>query len=660
MLGRRFIELYAKDNRLVRGLAAAQKRLQAFGASVRQIGTRVAAIGTAAFAPLAAAARQFAVQGAGLDDMSKRTGIAAKALGQLGYAAQLSGTTLPVVENGIKRMQRTIGDATDGMASASDALAALGVSAAELAGLSPEQQFLRLADGIAAIEDPTLRAARAQEVFGRAGTELLGMMEEGSQGIARLRREAQELGIVLSNADVAQAAELDDQFEKIGIQLKAAFMQIGAALAQPATALAKAVSGVLKQVVGWITQNKQLVVTVLKVAAAVVAGGASLVVLGTLISGVGAALGVVGSVITGVGAAIAVLGSILAALVSPIGLVVAGVVALGGYLVYASGAGGKALDWLAGRFEALKADALVAFGAIGDALAAGDLALAGKILWLTLKLEWQKGVDFLMQAWTKFKTAFLQVGTDAFYGLAIIFNNVLAGLEVAWVESTSFLADAWTRFTGRVTKGWNSAVGFLRKTWARFKGLFDESIDVEAEVQRIDQEVAQHNAAQQQETEATLARREDERAARRQSIERDRAGAEQELASSADEVNARRAADARADIEASEQALEAARREWLEAIEQAAQKRKAADEPGPEGPAEFQPPDITAVLGDLEDSLAGAQQRTLDVQGTFNAAAVGGLAAAGPADRIAKATEETAHGVQRLVRHADHGGLVFE
>jgi len=48
------------------------------------------------------------------------------------------------------------------------------------------------------------------------------------------------------------------------------------------------------------------------------------------------------------------------------------------HLVHASGAGGKALDWLGDRFGTLKDDALSAYQGIADAFAAGDLALAVK------------------------------------------------------------------------------------------------------------------------------------------------------------------------------------------------------------------------------------------------------------------------------------------
>src|SRR5690606_30856744 len=96
----------------------------------------------------------------------------------------------------------------------------------------------------------------------------------------------------------------------------------------------------------------------LKVAAAVVAAGAALVVLGTLVSGLGAALGVLASIITGVGAAFGVLAGAIGFLVSPIGLVIAALALLGTYLVQTTDIAGQALDWLGDRFNMLKDTAL--------------------------------------------------------------------------------------------------------------------------------------------------------------------------------------------------------------------------------------------------------------------------------------------------------------
>lgn len=53
-VGRAFVELFADDSKLVRGLRRAQRRLKAIGASVRAIGLKLLGLGAAIGAPFAA------------------------------------------------------------------------------------------------------------------------------------------------------------------------------------------------------------------------------------------------------------------------------------------------------------------------------------------------------------------------------------------------------------------------------------------------------------------------------------------------------------------------------------------------------------------------------------------------------------------------------
>ena len=75
-------------------------------------------------------------------------------------------------------------------------------SASDLVGKTPEEQFLLLANALVAVTDASTRAALAQDIFGRAGTNLLPLLQKGEEGMAALRQQARDLGIVMS-ADAA-------------------------------------------------------------------------------------------------------------------------------------------------------------------------------------------------------------------------------------------------------------------------------------------------------------------------------------------------------------------------------------------------------------------------------------------------------------------------
>lgn len=645
--GRAFVELFADDKKLVRGLKAAQKRLQAFGASIRAIGARMFAAGASIAAPLTGALTVFAQVGDSLDKMSARTGVSVEALSELGFAAEQSGASLEAVGSALFRMRRRVANAATASGPAVRAIKELGLSAEELTRLSPEDQFLTIADRLKQVKNESLAAQYAFEIFGDGAKSLLPMLAEGADGIEALRQQAREFGLTVSTEDATAAAAFTDALSILTKTMKSALLAIGSALAPMMTNLAERIARVVKTAVDWIRRNQELVLGVFKVAVAVMAGGAALIALGTAIGVTGAALGAIASAVT-------LFGSVLGALLSPIGLVVAAIVSLGVYLVRTTDIGAQALKWLGEKFQSLKDTALKAWRGIGDALAAGDIALAAKVLWLTLKMQWQKGVDGLNRVWVKVKEFFLSVWTEAVFNASKIATNAWAALQAGWAETIDFLTDAWSLFTTGITQAWHTAVGFIRKAWVKLKSLFDSDLDAEAEITRINQEVAGKNQSADQSRDRRIFEREQSRRRRLEEIESGRAGALGELEQMREAEHAARQQRHSADIEASESALRKARDEWQEAIAEAARKRKQAEaeESGPGRKSPFDPDGLDGLLGEIS-------QRTAGVQGTFNAAAVRGFGSGSPEERTAKASEETAKNTKRLLDEARHGGLVF-
>ena len=657
--GRAFVELGVSD-KLAVGLKRAAARLKAFGEGVRSVGLRTAAIGAAVLAPLLGSAKVFADTGSALFDMSQRTGISVEALSELGIAAEQSGTDLATLETGIRKMQRSITDAAQGSTSAQEALALLGLTVDDLKNLSPEDQFKLIADRIAQIKDPTVRAAAAMELFGRSGTSLIPLLSGGARGIEALQEQARRLGLTMSTEDARAAEEFGDVLDALTKVVKRLFFAVGAALAPMLKEFAESATRIVVRTSAWIQQNKQVIVTVFKVAAAVLAAGAALIGLGLLITGVGAAFGLLASVAAGVGTAIGVIGSVIAAMLSPIGLVVVAVAGLGAALLVSTGAGGEALAWLSDQFTRLRDRVSKVIGGIADALAAGDISLAAQILWLTLKLIWQQGVASLNGVWLSARNFFVTTAQKMWFGAVAAAQIGFHALEVAWIETTAFLSKTWTKFSTGFQKIWESATSFVAKRMLEIQGLFDSSLDVDAAKKAVDQQLESRLAELDQGAQRDLAAREAKRQREReQSAELNEATlaeigrqfeeAQQSLKSGTDEQVAK-----------TQRQLDEARHKLDEAIAEAKRKREEAEsEPGTPSRT---PADLIAELDDQISSLGDllARGKGASVQGTFNAAAAQGLAAsAGMAERTAKATEQTAKNTKRLVDAATTGGLAF-
>ena len=85
---------------------------------------------------------------------------------------------------------------------------------------------MKMADGIAAIEDPAQRAAVANRLFGRSGKELLNVLAQGSAGLKEFIRQAEEIGGPLSREDIAQVEAANDAIDKMGRLFEGIFQSI--------------------------------------------------------------------------------------------------------------------------------------------------------------------------------------------------------------------------------------------------------------------------------------------------------------------------------------------------------------------------------------------------------------------------------------------------
>lgn len=623
--GRAFVELFVEDSRLVRGLRTAQQRLAAFAGAVRAIGLQFTALGAGLAAPLVAASTQFAVVGSALADLSQRTGLSAEALSELAFAAELSGASLHDVEAGVRVMQRTLGAAAQGSESATTALTALGLSAGKLAGLNPEQQFSAIAAAVQTIADPTRRAAAAMQVFGKSGTALLPMIAD----LGVLRAEARRLGVTMSDEQAAAANDLGDAFDRIRAAIRGVSTVIGSALAPLLKAVAQRVLAFLVGLREWILRNQGLIVTTLKLATVIAGVGVGLVAFAGLAKVAALVTGGLATAFSVLATGIGVAGTLLAGLATPIGAILGAMVALGVGVVAVSQSSGSALGTLGEQFTQLKDDALSAWGGIGDALAAGDIGLAARILWLTLQLEWQRGTAALSSVWT-----------DAVTGMALLFTEVAFGIQRAWIAVVSSLTRVWASFASGVGSLWNEVQGFLAKRFTELLALFDDSIDVAAVQQAIDVETTVRNQALAAEAAVAGSDGEQQIAA----LEREREAVTTAIA----EENLARQDETAAD-------LARARAEFEAAIAQARAGRAAID--SRLSPAAPDAPDL--ALPDL-DALSTALSQKLDTTGSFNAAAIGQLGVGdSTSERTAKASEETAKNTQKLLRAAEDGQLVF-
>lgn len=180
------------------GLKVGQSAIQRFSGIVTGFASQFGAL-FGGFT-IAAVIRQFATMGDELHDMSGRTGVAASELAGLKFAAEQSGATIQDVEMALRRMAK---------------------------GGFDVSKFDQIAAQIAAIEDPSKRAAKAMEVFGKSGTMLIPMLAN----LKALKAEAAQRGLIPSEASVKAAGEIADAFNTVKAVAGTVAFEIGAAFA---------------------------------------------------------------------------------------------------------------------------------------------------------------------------------------------------------------------------------------------------------------------------------------------------------------------------------------------------------------------------------------------------------------------------------------------
>ena len=186
-----------------------------FGAPIAQATGALLKLGAVA-ATVTAAGIFFAVKkvsqlGDQMDKMSKRTGIGTEELSRFAFAAELSGTSIESLEKAVKRMAAVILDGEQGLKTATDSFDALGIKMEDVSNKTPEQQLNVFLEALAQVENASTRAALAQEIFGRAGTQLLPMLSDGVKGLKAMKAEADKLGIVITKEQAEEAARFVDE-----------------------------------------------------------------------------------------------------------------------------------------------------------------------------------------------------------------------------------------------------------------------------------------------------------------------------------------------------------------------------------------------------------------------------------------------------------------
>lgn len=156
-----------------------------------------------------------------MHDMAQAAGVSVEALSALAYAGSFSSLTTEQLATSMSRLNRTLLEASSGSQQANEAFVALGINIKDADGnlKSADKVIEEVAIKFAQMEDGAGKSALAIKLFGRAGAEMVPLLNQGAGGLAEMRFEAQQFGQIISTEVAAAADQLSDNISKL-VKLK--------------------------------------------------------------------------------------------------------------------------------------------------------------------------------------------------------------------------------------------------------------------------------------------------------------------------------------------------------------------------------------------------------------------------------------------------------
>ena len=429
------VKIGTDTRQLKTGLDRADKQVGGFANTIKKhhkaIGIAMTAAGAAILAFGVKSVLTFAQMGDEVAKMAKRTGFSTEALSELRHAAQLSGASLAGLEKASRTLSGAILDAGFGLETYVRSFDQLGLSYESLAKLSPEEQFMAVMEALAKVENESTRAALATDLFGRAGTQLLPMLADGAEGLADMRQEAHDLGIVFDLEAAKKAEAFNDAITKLKGAVSGIMIQVGGFIADALKPMIDTIKVVIAKIGDWMKEHPALA-KVITTATMVI--GALLVVLGPLLI-----------MLPGIIAALPLLGAAFAALIGPVGIVIAIIAALIaiGVLVWKnwdviSAKAKEIWNAIAGFFSSVWGTITSIFREHWDKILAILFPAIGipiliarnwdKVKEVTVTV-WNSIVGFFKGVWDSIKKGFASVGNAIWGGIQSGINKAISAIN---------------------------------------------------------------------------------------------------------------------------------------------------------------------------------------------------------------------------------------
>lgn len=240
------------------GLKKAGTELKSFGSNLASVGKKAASFtlkglktaavgGAAALAGIAtaaiSAANNVAAAGDQIDKESQKLNMSRESYQEWSYVLSQNGADIAQLGSGMDALVMKMNEADKGSEDVAKMFGELGISMQSIKDATPEQAFEMVVSGLQRMDDETRKAAIAQELLGGAGSELLPLLNSSAEATKKLKQEAHDLGMIMSDDAVDAAVKYTDSMDKMKRVGTALFQNITSELLPGFTMIADGLVG---------------------------------------------------------------------------------------------------------------------------------------------------------------------------------------------------------------------------------------------------------------------------------------------------------------------------------------------------------------------------------------------------------------------------------
>jgi hypothetical protein len=154
-----------------------------------------------------------------LNEASERLGVSVEDLSALNFAGKMNGLEFEDMTTALTKLSVKMQEAAAGSKEAGALFSDIGVKVTDAGGKlkSADSVFAEIADRFSQFEDGASKTALAVDTFGKSGAKLVPILNGGAEGLKSMREEAASLGGIIDGKLAKQAADFNDNMDKLSI-----------------------------------------------------------------------------------------------------------------------------------------------------------------------------------------------------------------------------------------------------------------------------------------------------------------------------------------------------------------------------------------------------------------------------------------------------------